>query len=865
MIAVMLSEETIFNAARRIPDPIARAAYLDEACGGDQPLRRRLDALLRVHESEDDFLASPAVVPSELGPDLQPPMPLTRPGTTIGPYKLLEQIGEGGFGVVFMADQQAPVRRTVALKILKPGMDTRQVIARFEAERQALALMDHPNIARVLDAGATEGGRPYFVMDLVRGIPITDYCDQNTLTTRERLGLFVRVCQAVQHAHQKGIIHRDLKPTNVLVTLHDGVPVPKVIDFGVAKAVGQQLTEKTLFTNFAQIVGTPLYMSPEQAEMSPDVASGDVDTRSDIYSLGVLLYELLTGTTPFDRDRLKKAAFGEMCRIIREEEPPRPSTRLSTLGATVTTVSAQRSTDPRQLGRTIRGELDWIVMKALEKDRSRRYETANGLAMDVQRYLSDEPVQACPPSAGYRLRKLARRHRAALIVATAFVVLLATATTVSTWQAVRATRAERQVVRQRDEVRAALTQKQSALARAKAESERAEKSFLRATIAIREVLTRAAIGAGEWSQLPAPLRRRISEEAVKFYESLSQEDSLDPNLQYQAAVGYRAIGSLYATDGEWADGEKFFQRSVAILDRLAGAHREVAQYRQQLAWSLLNLGRTLRNAGRPEEATVSVERATGLYETLVSGTPTSFDYQNELGICYRELSYWYRQSNDFKRAGEMIDRGISMLTTAASQHPDQPQFKESLAWMYLSLGQLRAGEGRAEEAKAALRAAAEGYERAVSKRQNAGIIYNWAWAYQTLMELPGTDPQQAMADAEDAYRQFLEVQARTPAELKEHRDLRERFGHVYRIWAFRLRGAGRAKEAEQSFLQAAALFDKLTEDEPDVAKYRDFATNTHQQLADLNRLPEAAKPHPPDEGNRASFGEDRRGREDSDR
>jgi tetratricopeptide (TPR) repeat protein len=387
------------------------------------------------------FPAMAAMEQPAFGAALDPAPPAERVGSVIGRYKLLERIGEGGFGVVYMAEQLAPVRRKVALKVIKPGFDTRQVIARFEAERQALALMDHENIARVLDAGATDSGRPYFVMELVHGVPITDFCDANQLPPRQRLELFAQVCRAVQHAHTKGIIHRDIKPTNVLVTLHEGVAIPKVIDFGVAKATGQQLTEKTLFTNFAQMVGTPLYMSPEQAEMT----SIDVDTRSDVYSLGVLLYELLTGTTPLDRERLKKAALDEVRRIIREEDPPKPSTRLSGSRDTLASVSAQRKTEPAKLTRLVRGELDWIVMKALEKDRNRRYETANGLASDVQRYLADEPVLAGPPTAAYRVRKFLRRHRGPALAGG--VVLLALVggvigTSVGLVRAERARRAE---------------------------------------------------------------------------------------------------------------------------------------------------------------------------------------------------------------------------------------------------------------------------------------------------------------------------------------------------------------------------------------------------------------------------------------
>src|SRR5262245_42177182 len=395
---------SIFAEAIDRPSPLERAAFLESACGDDVDLRGRIEALLRAHDEAGGFLWDHPGA-SSLVATIDEPVGES-PGTVIGAYKLLEQIGEGGFGVVFLAEQTHPVRRRVALKVLKAGMDTRQVAARFEAERQALAIMDHPNIAKVYDGGATSCGRPYFVMELVKGVPITQYCDQNHLTPRQRLELFLAVCRDVQHAHQKGVIHRDLKPSNVLVSRHDTTPVVKVIDFGVAKALGQELTDKTLFTGVLQMIGTPLYMSPEQAGMS-DL---DVDTRSDIYSLGVLLYELLTGTTPFATERFKNVDYDQIRRIIREEEPPRPSTRLSTLGLAATTASANQGTELRKRSTVVRGDLDWIVMKALEKDRSRRYETANDFAQDLQRYLADEPVHACPPSAGYRLRKFAQRN-----------------------------------------------------------------------------------------------------------------------------------------------------------------------------------------------------------------------------------------------------------------------------------------------------------------------------------------------------------------------------------------------------------------------------------------------------------------------
>jgi serine/threonine protein kinase/tetratricopeptide (TPR) repeat protein len=535
-------EETIFNAAVQLHDPAKRAIYLDLACENNAALRARIEKLL-ASDAGDVFFAPPlakpvvssraAATPAASGSGVSEAQ---AHGERIGRYRLLQKIGEGGCGIVYMAEQEEPVRRRVALKIIKLGMDTRQVIARFEAERQALAMMDHPNIAKILDGGVTETGRPYFVMDLVQGLPIIQFCDEAQLPTCQRLDLFLQVCSAIQHAHQKGIIHRDIKPSNILVTLHGDKPVPKVIDFGIAKATQQRLTDKTLFTQFQHFIGTPAYMSPEQASLS----GLDIDTRSDIYSLGVLLYELLTGKTPFDSKELLQAGVEEMCRTIREEEPARPSTRLSTLsGGELTTTAKRRGLQPTKLISLLRGDLDWIVMKCLEKDRARRYDTANGLAMDIQRHLNSEPVIASQPSTFYRFHKLVRRNRGAFGAAFAILSLLILGAGVSTWEAIRARRAGQEQVRLRQDAERA--QANEARERAKAQTEATKSSEVARVL--EDMLDGAApsVALGRDATILIDILDKTTE---RVQTDLKNQPEVQGDLNARLAASYRDLGDL---------------------------------------------------------------------------------------------------------------------------------------------------------------------------------------------------------------------------------------------------------------------------------------------------------------------------------
>jgi hypothetical protein len=569
-------EEALFEAARNLSSPPARNTFLDQACAQDPELRKRIDALLKAEGEAEEFFNdalkfrnSPFETPAEpaekkpCGTSEAPDAEFSFAeglGTRIGQYKLLQKIGEGGGGIVFMAEQDKPIRRRVALKVIKLGMDTKNVIARFEAERQALAMMDHPNIASVLDAAATETGRPYFVMELVRGVKITEYCDKNNLDNRQRLDLFIQVCHAIQHAHQKGIIHRDIKPSNILITLHDGVPVPKVIDFGIAKATQSelQLTDKTFFTAYEQIIGTPAYMSPEQAELS----GLNIDTRSDIYSLGVLLYELLTGRTPFDAKKLLQHGVDAMRKTLREQEPQRPSTMVTTLQQTELTITAEhRHAEPPKLISQLRGDLDWIVMKALEKDRKRRYETANGLAMDIQRYLSNEPVAARPPSRFYRLQKLVRRNKIIFIAGGAVVIALLIGFGTSTWLFFREREARRNAV----------------AAEEKAEQAEANEMTLRQNAEARERITQATF--------------LISQNRFDEADQLLNENSFTVRPTIESAALFRSLGEWHALQDQWDAVANRFETLVKV-DNLDNWDNVTLDY--------LRLGTTLAESGRAD-------------------------------------------------------------------------------------------------------------------------------------------------------------------------------------------------------------------------------------------------------------------------
>jgi serine/threonine protein kinase len=726
--------KSIFGRALELGDASRREAYLNEVCADAPAVRHEVQELFAMHENADGFLRQPVVPGCYTTASYEPVS--EQPGTHVGPYKLLQQIGEGGMGVVFMAEQEQPVRRKVAIKIIKPGMDSNQVVARFEAERQALAMMDHSNIAKVFDAGTTDSGRPYFVMELVHGVPIVEFCDANRLTPQDRLELFIPVCQAIQHAHQKGIIHRDIKPSNVLVTMYDNKPVPKVIDFGVAKAVEQRLTEKTLFTQFGTVVGTFEYMSPEQAEMN---AYG-VDTRSDVYSLGVLLYELLTGTTPLDRDRLREAAYGEIVRWIKDEEPQRPSVRLSSSGA-LAKVAAARKTEPRKLTGLIRGDLDWIVMKALDKDRSRRYETVSALAEDLHRFLTEKPVEARPPSKLYRFRKLARRNKVALATSTIVAASLLLGTTISVWQAARANA-------QRDRAIAA-----EAKANLEKETAQAALNFFwqdlpsqaspfigsSRDLTVYELLDRITARLDHGPGMPQIVEASIRQMAGQLYVDIGDNLKARNHLEWALGVQRRELGE------ENAQTLATMHNLALCLLRTAGPFNETAGEAMRLFDRTLELRRrVLGNDHRDTLATMHMaavcfqlqspdvngrrrldQALTLLKEAATRSACSHGDDDRQTIQVMADYGYVLAQNGQLDEAEELLTRSLNIANRFDDEDPMLVVVTEKLFFTYLLGNNLASAEPLGEQALA-------GYSRMLGDNHfvTAWVLANLIRVYQ---------------------------------------------------------------------------------------------------------------------------------------
>ncbi|HEY4989763.1 MAG TPA: protein kinase [Opitutaceae bacterium] len=709
MNATRHGEEELFDAAREMTDPQERRSFLERTCKGDSALRTRIDTLLSAEAEAERFFSEGSSAMSLPG-SVAPPswnsstsseaVASTRTdeesvGTRIGRYKLVQKIGEGGCGVVYMAEQEEPVRRRVALKIIKLGMETKSVVARFEAERQALAMMDHPNIARVFDAGATEGGSPYFVMELVRGVRITKYCDKNHLNIRQRLDLFIQICHAIQHAHQKGIIHRDIKPSNIMVALHDGVPVPKVIDFGISKATDARLSDRLSFTAYAQLMGTPDYMSPEQA----DTSGLDIDTRSDIYSLGVLLYELLTSKTPFDTKELLGAGMDDFRRTLRERAPPKPSDRLLTIPRSEVAAAAEsRLTDPSALYSMLRDDLDWVVMKALEKDHRRRYETANGLAMDIQRHLSCEPVTAHPHSGFYQFRKLVRRNRVVFATGGAVALALVVGLGTSTWL----------FLKERDARQRAVTAEQ-------------QQAHLRVEAEGRAKMTQAAL--------------LVSQEKFADADRLVNEIPMDQPTVEGAAV-LRAVGEWHAVQGRWKLAADRLTRLVQVdsldgwdvstLDdlRLGPAFVEMGD---SVGYERFRDDALARFLAAPSPAADRIlkislllpadERALASLKPVAAGTARSFAESDANGDVFKaawdamSLALWEYRNGNFARAVDWSQRCLS------STDKNGPRSAAALAIIAMSDQKL----GRTIEAGAQLLAGEELVEGRQRGRLDLGL------------------------------------------------------------------------------------------------------------------------------------------------
>jgi tetratricopeptide (TPR) repeat protein/predicted Ser/Thr protein kinase len=777
-----MNEESLFAAALEKAVPAERLAFLEEACGGDAALLQRLKLLLAAHDKVHGILDGGAADPD--GSAAFDPQATTAPAeptlaigvVVAGRYKVLESLGEGGMGTVFVAEQTQPVRRKVALKLIKAGMDSRRVLARFEAERQALALMDHPNIAKILDGGLTESGRPYFVMEYIKGVPLTAYCDAARLTVRQRLELLLPVCQAVQHAHQKGIIHRDLKPSNILVALYDGKPVPKVIDFGLAKAMHQPLTEHTLYTAHEMVMGTPLYMSPEQAELN----NLDIDTRTDIYALGVILYELLTGATPLERGRFKKAAWEEILRVIREEEPPKPSTRLSG-SSSLPALAAQRHLEPAKLARLLRGDLDWIVMKALDKDRNRRYETANGFAMDVQCYLAEEPVLAGPPTASYRLRKFLRRNRRAVLATGVLLVALLGGVVGTTWGLVRAVRAEAEArgaearaVAERDEKeearaaeaeqrRDAERQRQEAVEQkeraVKAEKQTKEQADI--ALAVNDFLQKDLLGQADIANQPllvggvaernpdVTVRELLDRAARDAGEKFADQPLTEASIRLTIGDAYRALG-------RYAEAQRHLERSVQLRTAQLGADH----------FYTLN---SKNNLALLYEDQKQYAKAEPLYKEALEVNTAKLGADHPVSLTNKSnLAMLYKAQRQYARAEPPLREVLEVSTAQqGANHPATLTSKSNLAVLYLDQGEYARAEPLLKEVLEASTAKwGADHPHTLTSKNNLAVLYRIQGEY---------------ARAEPLLKEVLEVRtAKQGADHPNTLDSKHNLAYLYK-------------------------------------------------------------------------------------
>jgi serine/threonine protein kinase/tetratricopeptide (TPR) repeat protein len=820
------SVESIFFAALQKESPAERAAYLDQACGGDVEVRRQVEQLLAAHPKVGHFLEQPAAPPAgntgPFAPSAAPAPPLAVGSVVAGKYKLRERLGEGGMGVVYVADQTQPVQRRVALKLVKAGLDSAAALARFEQERQALALMDHPHIAKVLDAGSTDAGQPFFVMELVKGIPITRFCDQEKLSPKERLELFIPVCQAVQHAHQKGIIHRDLKPANILIGLYDGTPVPKVIDFGVAKTVGPRLSEQSVYTQVGTMVGTLEYMAPEQAELD----NMDIDTRADIYALGVVLYELLTGSVPFPRKQLQAAGLSGMLRVIKEMEPPRPSTRLSSSGD-LPALAAVRKLEPKRLARLVRGDLDWIAMKCLEKERSRRYESANGLAMDLQRYLADEPVLAGPPGAGYRLRKFARKHRKPLAAAAAFVALLLGAVGVSAWQAMRATRAEEKARTERD-----------AAVRAR---ESADRNFALAKDAVDKYLSKVTdnpkLKEADFNQL----RKELLETALPFYQKLADQEGQDPDLRAARGQAYFRLAVLREDMGDRETALADCRRAVEVLEPLTAEFPAVAPYRQALAEGLSKSAALLGELSRPVEAEAQHRQAVTFGEQLVTERPAVPEYRANLADRLSAYGILLTGLGRLAEAEAQYRKALDLLKNLAADYPTVASYQRNVGGALNNLSLVLDPRNRLREAIDLLEQAIRYQRRALDLDPRDAQARRFLFSHHINAGMFLTQINQR-DQAVDHHRQALDVIQKLAAEFPTVPRYRDMLGTSHNALALLLSDAGRWDEAAAEHRRALDLREKLATDFPTVGSYhREMAGSMHNLATVLERTGQRAE------------------------